>query len=152
MDAFARRAPSSQEGASQENTKGRRGRRSSGRVLNGEKGFGKSGRRTVTSRGHEIPFHALKSHRKSRAFRAEFDIMHKFLAVHARNSTVVFVVRTSLRPAAHECILFCVALRSGTIRHDIICMYFRCTFCFKTACLSPGTVHVTKRNFIRIGS
>ena len=37
----------------QEGTKGREGRGSSGRILNGEKGVGWSGRRPVASRGHQ---------------------------------------------------------------------------------------------------
>ena len=37
----------------QEGTKGRRGHRSGGRVLNGEKGVGWSGRRPATSRGQQ---------------------------------------------------------------------------------------------------
>ena len=41
------------EPASQEGTKGRGGRRAGGRVLNGEKGVGWSGRHPVTSRGHQ---------------------------------------------------------------------------------------------------
>ena len=52
----------------------------------------------------EIPFHALGSDRKCQAFLTESDIMHKSSAIRVRISTVVFVVRASLMPAAHECI------------------------------------------------
>ena len=52
----------------------------------------------------ETPFHALVAHGKCRAFRAEFDIMHKSSAIRARISTVVVVVRASPMLAAHECI------------------------------------------------
>ena len=48
----------------------------------------------------EIPFHAMRAHRKSRAFRAEFDIMYKSSAISGRISTVVFVVRAS----GHRCL------------------------------------------------
>ena len=65
---------------SQEGTKGRGGRQSDWRVLKGEKGGGSSGRRPITSRGHQgdsVSSIALGTHRKSRAFRAKFDIMHQ---------------------------------------------------------------------------
>ena len=65
---------------------------------------GQEGDQSPPEATREIPFHALGAHRKSRAFCAEFDIMHKSSAISARISTVISVVRASLRPAAYECI------------------------------------------------
>ena len=109
-----------------------RGRRSGGRVLKGEKVGGWSGRRPSPPEAtREIPFHALGAHRKSRAFCAEFDIMHKSSAIRARISTVVFVVRASLRPAAHECIF--PALRY--VLQRCVTIYVFCILAFILNCL-----------------
>ena len=127
MDAIARRAPSSQEGARQSGARQRRGGLSSrygGRVLKSEKGGGWSGRRSVT---REIPFHSFGAHRKSRALRAEFDIMHKSSAIRARLALRAYAHWLSLSGhrlgLPHTSAFFCVSLRSATMRHDICCIF-----------------------------
>ena len=65
---------------------------------------GQEGDQSPPEATKEIPFHTLGGNRKSRAFLAEFDMMHKYSAIRAHISTVRFVVRASLRPAANECI------------------------------------------------
>ena len=122
------------EPVGQEGTIGQGRRRSGGRVLKREKGGGWSEKRPSPPEAtREIPFYALGAHRKSRAFCAEFNIMHKSSAIRAHISTVVVVVRASLMIAAHECIfLHWVTFCDGAARYIL---HFRVTFYFKTTCL-----------------
>ena len=131
MDVIARRAPSGREGAGQsvahrtvrstpiwrQSSEPREGRRmvKSGRMV----------KSPVTSRGHrEIPFRALGSHKKPRAFGAEFGIVHTSSELWARISTVFSSVghylglpRTSASSVAMRCVLR--RLHSATKRLDI---------------------------------
>ena len=77
----------------------------------------------------ENPFHALGVHKKSRVFRTEFDIMLTSSAIRAPISTVAFVVRASLRPAAHVCIF--LALRYVLRRCVTIFFIFATLFILK---------------------
>ena len=123
---------------SQEGTKGRRGRRSGGRVLNGEKGVGWSRRRLATSRGHQgDSVSRFGSTQEISLFPGRVRYYAQILSDTRSDFRVVFVFRASLRSAAHECIspaLRCV-LRQCT-RHILNFA----SLLFKRACLLPDIV------------
>ena len=147
MDAIARRA---EEPGSREDTKGR-GHRSDVTALNGKSvSDGQEGAHPPSEITREIPFHALEAHRKSRAFRIEFDIMRKSLAICGRISTEVFVVRASLRPAAYECIfhaLRCILRRCVTIFFHGFFILKRLAYCLMWSQCDCDIKYVAKTSY-----
>ena len=100
--------------------------------MKGEKGGGWSGQEGDLSppeATRKIPFHALGAHSKSRAFRAEFDIMHKSLAIRARISPLVSLSGHRLdQPHTSAFFLRCVTLCDNASRYIL---YFAALFVLK---------------------
>ena len=94
---------------------------------------GQEGAQSPPQVTREIRFHALRSHRERRAFRAEFGIERNSSALLARISKVTFVGRALPRLAAPECIYH--ALRCVLRRCPAKYFAFPATFSFQNGLL-----------------